>query len=507
MFPILRNHNLQAVLTGLLVAAPLAAQGGGAAAAAAPTGPVCDVEQMQPQQLALAAIGRQKVLSAKSPDEAMKSVRDGMKNVFDKATAANMLGRDYLSAQFMLLAVEFGGEKQTRGNLNLPGDKNAQVDLLVAADSLFTIVETAKPGCSEEIGQWREYKPYANRIKAAYDALAANNLDSAVASANRALIMSKSAPQAYDVLWRAAAAKNDEPNQIKYLKLAVEKLAADTMNAKIRSNLMFNLGRIQQGFAEKATGEAKTAHWKGATEAYMQVVKEHPASEEAPFALNGISNHWALTQDTIPSSHALAAAKAVTPKLSDMALAQAGMIAVRMQHTAEAAEFFKAATTANPYSREYMYNYAAVLFDLKRSQEMLPVVSKLMALDPSNPDNVLLYAYAYKGLADATTDAAMKKAFTDSTVAYSTKSDAMKHKVEFKNLERGAATTTLDVDVENRNTAAKTFTIEFEFLDKTGAVIEKKAVTIGPVAPNATGSGKVEIAKGGAAGVRYAPIP
>jgi hypothetical protein len=132
-----------------------------------------------------------------------------------------------------------------------------------------------------------------------------------------------------------------------------------------------------------------------------------------------------------------------------------------------------------------MYNYAAVLFDLKRSQEMLPVVSKLLQLDPSNPDNVLLYAYAYKGLSDATSDAAQKKAFTDSAIAYSSKSDLMKHKVEFKNLDRGKDATTLDVEIENKDKAAKSYTVEFEFLDKTGTVI----------------------AKGGVAGVRYAPIP
>jgi tetratricopeptide (TPR) repeat protein len=508
MFPILRNHHLQAVLTGLLVAAPLAAQGGGAAAAAAaPAGPVCDVEQMQPQQLALASIGRQKVISAKTPDDGMKNIRDGMKQVFDKATNANALGRDYLAAQFMLLAVEFGGEKQTRGNLNMPGDKAAQIDLLVTADSLLTLVEAAKPSCHEEISQWREYKPYANRIQAAYAALSANNLDSAVNSANRALIMSKSAPQAYDVLWRAAAAKNDEENQVKYLKIAVEKLAADTANAKIRSNLMFNLGRIQQGFAEKATGEKKTALWKGATDAYIQVVKEHPASQEAPFAINGVSNHWALTQDTSASVAVLVAVKPVMGRLTDMALAQAAIVAVRLQHNAEAGDLFKAATTANPYQREYLYNYSATLLELKRFNEMVPVVGKLLALDPSNPDNVLLYAYAYKGMADATTDAAMKKAYTDSAVVYSTKSDAMKHKVEIKNFDRGEAATTLDVEIENKDKAAKSYTVEVEFLDKTGTVIEKKAVTIGPVAPNAMGTGKVEISKGGAAGFRYAPLP
>ena len=101
----------------------------------------------------------------------------------------------------------------------------------------------------------------------------------------------------------------------------------------------------------------------------------------------------------------------------------------------------------------------------------------------------------------------MKKAYSDSAIAYISKSDGMKHKLEIKGFDRGDKATVLDVEIENKDKAAKSYTIEFEFLDKVGAVVEKKSVTIGPVAPAALGQGKIEIAKGGVAGMRYAPIP
>lgn len=503
------SHFLALPVALLTAAAPLAAQGAAAAtAAAAAAAPACDVEQMIPQPLALASIGRGKVLNAKTPDEGIKAVRDAFKNVYDKGTDKNALGRDYLAAQFMLLAIEYGGESQTRGNLNMPGDKAATVDLIVAADSILTMVEAAKPACKDEISQWREYKPYATRIKQAYDALNAKKLDEAVASASRAMILSKNAPQAYDVLWRVAAEKNDEDNQIKYLGIAIDKLGTtDTTNARVRSNLMFNLGRIQQGFAEKAAEPRKAQMYKGSAAAYLQVIKEYPASEEAPFAINGISVAWALTKDSTSSLQALEAMKPVIGKLSDLALAQAGVMAVRLQRGADAAALFKAATEANPYQREYLYNYAATLFDLKRSADMLPIVGRLLQVDPTNPDNVLLYAYAYKGLADSTKDAALKKAYTDSAVVYSAKSDGMKAKVTFTGFDRGKESTQIQGEVENRDKAAKSYTIDFEFVDKTGAVVEKKSVTVGPVAPNANATFSVEISKGGVAGVRYAPLP
>ncbi|MCC7195162.1 MAG: hypothetical protein IT356_06360 [Gemmatimonadaceae bacterium] len=485
----------------LLVALPVAAQ----QPAAAP--PACDVDQMSPGSLAIAAIARNKAVQAKSPDEGMKTVRDAMKNIFDKQSNENPIGRDYSAAQFMILAIEFGGEVQPRGNLNLPGDKKAPIDLVVAADSLFKIVETAKPGCKEDAEQWRQYKPYASRIKAGYEALAANQLDSAQHSAERAMILSREAPQAFDLLWRLAAARGDDATQLKYLRLTVDKLASDTANARTRANLLFNLGRIQQDLAEKAPAGQKAALLKGATDAYLEVISQYPGGEEAPYAVNGISVAWALTQD---STGALAAIKAALPQLShmsDQTASQMAILATRLNHSAEAAQFFKDAVDANPYWRDYLYNYAATLFDLKKPQEMLGVVGKLLDLDPSNPDNVLLNAYAYKGLADAATDAAIKKAYTDSAVAYTGKSDAMKTKVSFGSFDRGRAKTQLKGEIENRDKAARSYTLDLQFLDKSGAVIETKSVTVGPVAPNATGAFDVEVAKGGVMGVKYAPIP
>ena len=507
MFPANRVLALSGALLYCVLAADPAGAQQAAAVSAAAAAPVCDVEQMSPTPLAKAAIARNKVVSAKSAEDAMKGVREALKEVFDKGTATNPLGRDYVAAQFLILAVEFGGESQLRGDLNFPGDKKASLDLLVTADSLLDIVEAAKPLCMEETTQWREYKPFAKRIELAYGALQANQLDSAQRSVERALIMSDRAPQTYDVLWRIADARNDEPTQVKYLQLTVDKLAPDTANARTRSNLLFNLGRIQQGMAEKAEGARKAELYKAADKAYLEVVAEYPASQESPFAINAMSVAWAVTQDSSAAIKTLETIRPMLAKLGDVALGQAGFIAVRLNRTAEAASIFKAATEQNPYLRDYLYNYAATLFDLRRSAEMLPIVARLLAVDPSNPDNVLLYAYAFKGMADSTNDAAAKKAYTDSAVVYSTKSDGMKTKVLYTSIDRGREATTLQGEVENRGTAARTYTLEFEFVDTAGAVVEKKSVTVGPVAANGMSTFKVEIAKGGVAGVRYAPVP
>ena len=513
----IRLPRFAALVASVLATAPLAAQGGNAAAAA--QAPACDVDQMQPQTLAIAALGRSKVVGAKTPDDAQKGIRDALKNVFDAGSSKNALGRDYLAAQYFMLAIEYGGEVQTRGNLGMPGDKAATIDLVVAADSLLTSVEKAKPGCKDEIIQWREYKPFAGRVQAAYKVLQAAiaeqdptkkaaGLDSAERSANRAMILSKNAPQPYDINWRIKQARGDEDGTISFLKLAIEKLAADTSNARIRSNLMFNMGRMQQQFADKASEPRKSQLYKGAGEAYVSVMKEMPASAEAPFAVNGVSVVWALSKDSTVALQGLAQCKANMAKFNDLALAQCGVIATRLTRGADAAEMFKAATAINPYSRDFLYNYAATLFDLKRSQEMLGVVNRLVAMDPSNPDNLMLYAYAYRGLSDSTKDAALKKAYLDSATAWGTKSDRMTVKLVYTSFDRGTDATQLQGEIENRdNRGPKSFNVEFEFLDKSGNVIEAKTASVGPIAPNASGTFSVDIAKGGVWGVRYKPLP
>ena len=100
-------------LSLIALAAPIgvaAAQEQKPAAAQQPAAPSCPIDLMQPQQIGIANISRQKVLNAKSPDDAKKAVRDASKLLFDDKAKANILGRDYLLAQYLTLAIEHNGE-------------------------------------------------------------------------------------------------------------------------------------------------------------------------------------------------------------------------------------------------------------------------------------------------------------------------------------------------------------------------------------------------------------
>ena len=493
-------------------AASLAAQQPAAtpAASAAPKIPDCPIDVNTPKEVAIANLQRQKLINATNDAVATAAVRDAVRGLYDSRAAANPLGRDWVLAQILVLAVDHGGDQRTRGDLGLPGaSKTDKIDMLVMIDSLMTIVEKGNPQCAPEAGEWRQYHPYSITVQAAYKALSAGQTGAADSLARRALIVYRNGVQPYDILWRTAKTKGDEAATLKYLQLTAEKLSGDTINAAVRSNLLYNLGRVNQEYAEKTTDPAKKAeYYRASAKWYLTQLTENPSSDETSFSLSGISNAAAMLKDSTLNLGALKVVMATPEKYDEMTLAQAGVIATRAQNQVDAVKLFGAASKLNPYSRDYLYNVAATLYDAKQPAEMIPVVRKLLLLDPGNPDNLMLYAYAYNGLSKAEKDPAKKKMLLDSMVFYNKTSDEMPQKVTYVELGRLKDRTLLKGQVENRTKVARTVTLDFEFLDKSGAVMGTKQTTIvGPIAPGATKDFSLEFPMGGVYGVRYAPLP
>ena len=495
-------------LIGFLAASMAAQQP--AATPAAPKTPDCPIDVNTPKEVAIANLQRQKLINATNDAVATTAVKDAIRGLYDSRSAANPLGRDWVLAQILTLATDHGGDLRTRGDLGLPGaNKTDKVDMLVMIDSLLTIVEKGNPLCVPEATEWRQYHPYSTTIQAAYKAMGAGQTGAADSLARRALLVYRDGVQPYDILWRTAKTKGDEASTLKYLQLTAEKLAGDTINAAVRSNLLYNLGRVNQEYGEKTADPAKKAdYYRAAAKWYLAEVTEYPSASETSFALSGIGAAAAVLKDSTLNLGALKIIMATPEKYDEMTLAQAGVIATRSQNHVDAVKLFGAASKLNPYSRDYLYNVAATLYDAKQPAEMVAVVSKLLLLDPGNPDNLMLYAYAYNGLSKAEKDPAKKKMLLDSMVFYNKKSDEMPQKVTYLELNRLKDRTSLRGEVENRTKAERTVTIDFEFLDKNGAVMGPKQTTIvGPIAGGATKEFTVELPFGGVFGVRYAPLP
>jgi hypothetical protein len=177
----------------------------------------------------------------------------------------------------------------------------------------------------------------------------------------------------------------------------------------------------------------------------------------------------------------------------------------------------------------------------------LPVVNKLVKVDPANPDNYQLLALAYNSIqkdyqakaktydnkvkelgqrANTSKSAAVQKAaidsvpkftplakaygdsvkmFVDSALKYNTAMQQMPVKVEFTEFTANDAKTTIGGRISNLTDADKSVTLKLEFVDKAGNVVSTqdvpvtvKAKSSAPFSATGTGAGIVAF--------RYGPI-
>jgi tetratricopeptide (TPR) repeat protein len=472
------------------------------AAAAAPVDS-CPIELMQPTGLGIAYLQRPKLASVKSADDANKVMRDVSKLLFDDKQKSNPMGRDMLLAQFVTFYVQFA-DSAKRGDIGFPGEKTQYVDMLKLSDSLFTIIENAEPKCRRTTLSWRNYKTFTDRITAAYAAVNAGAADTAEKLAKRAMILNHSGPQPYDVLWRVAKIRNDEAQVISYLQTATDKLEGDTLNGNIRLGLLFQLGLLQQEFGEAKTDKtAKDNLYRGAAKAFLQVLREFPSSDDAAAAMQGIQISAAIVGDTSISNAAVVIVKASPDKFTDQTLARAGMLSTAANKTEDAVMFFAAADKLNPYSRDYLYSLAAMMYTAKQTAEIIPIVHRLVELDPSNPDDLTLFTLAFSALSKSSKDPAVTKAAIDSVMYFGKLAEEMPQHVAISAIERQAKRTLLMGTVENRTKVAASYSIKFDFLGKDGVVLQTETATVANVAPGATGNFKLDIPIGGVLGVRY----
>jgi tetratricopeptide (TPR) repeat protein len=193
-------------------------------------------------------------------------------------------------------------------------------------------------------------------------------------------------------------------------------------------------------------------------------------------------------------------------KYGEISLVHAGVVATRNGHQADAIKLFDAALTQNPYSRDAINNLAATYIQNNEFPKAFPLIDRLIAIDPSNPDNPLLYAFAYQGLYKGTKDKKLQKIYTDSLVYFNDKSENAIVKIGVSEFTRRPNETLLAGTIENRGKTPKTYTLIVEFLDKSGNVVSTETATVGPVAPKANQTFKIRSEKGGAYGYRYKPL-
>lgn len=504
--------SLRSAIPALLCAAGVAgAQGTPPATASA--APACDPGVSQAVAKATLFL-QQAAASVKAKQDASKSLKLAIGALTapskDAKEAADSVGRAYYLGQAYILILQQPGVAMTgpRASYGIATEPTANIDLLAAADTAFTMVEHAQPGCKAEIAEWREQKPWLDAINGAIAAVNAEHFDSAEVFARRALTIDRRAPYAYTVLASVASNKNDFKTATDMMRKAIVAASADTIYADAKQNAMYDLANTLYTQYDAATGADKAAIGQQSIEAWEAYIAI--GTHDARVARGElVASQIALAlKDTTQYTRIYAPVVADPAKFGDHAVLNAGVIATQAGRTADAVKLFGAVVNRNPYQRDALKNLAASYVGNKQPEKVAPVVDKLVALDPNNASNWLLYAYGYSGLLKDAKEKTLTKAYTDSLVKYNTKSEKMTPNLEVREftVDAAAKSATLGGTIENRGAAAKSYTIQVEFLDKTGAVVGSQSVSVGPVAPKANAPFKATAQAADVVGYRYKPI-
>ena len=193
-------------------------------------------------------------------------------------------------------------------------------------------------------------------------------------------------------------------------------------------------------------------------------------------------------------------------KFSADQLFEAASNAAATGHDPDAAKLFENGLKKNPYHRVALLNYANVLFTLKDTERMAPIVARLIEVDPNFDRGYRLMAGLWQLRARAESDAVKKKPANDSVLYYLEKQTKTNPRVDITLAQRSANAYSVQGTVSNEGSATSSWTMKIELLDAAGAVVATKDVAIGPVDAGGNTTFAVKLDAPKAVAYRYAPL-
>lgn len=501
------HYRFLAAATIVVGAIPALAQTPPAAPVASAAG-ACEIDQNKPKELALATLSITAANAAMNGGDPTRNLKD----VVSRLNAPtfkndNPLGRAFLLASAYVMLLEQPGIQpiSPRAAVGLTTDPTGTIDLYAAADSAITVVENSSPACAAFIAPFRRQKAWLDVTNAAINALNANKLDSAEIYAKRSLTLEKNSPYPYTVLASIAKSKKDYPAMVEYSKKVVTTAGEDTSYTDVKERAQYELAAALSDRVKAATGAEKKTLAREAIAAWTPLAISQDMIQ-GTFAVKNLEELYVAAGDSAQLGKIYADMLTNPSKYGEGSLLQAGVVASHFNRPADAAKLFDEALKRNPYSRDALNNIAASLIQANQVDRAIPYIDKLVTIDPNNPDNYMLYAFSYAGKLKGKVDAKTQRTYNDSLVYWNNKAEKMPLKVSFKEFSRTGEGTTVGGEIENRGTAAKTYTLTLEFLGPGGEVISTETATVGPVAPKGKKEFKIETSKTGIAGYRYKPI-
>jgi len=537
-----------------------------AAAGAQGTAPDCNVDENTTVSMAVFALMAAQQQGT-APAEVKKQLTTAIGRLFtDDAQAArdnarNPVGRAFILGKIYMMWLSQEGQPvvTTRGALGFKTNPTGEANLAVGIDSAFKVVEEKLPQCVPLTSQWRQQGGWVRLVQQAMDYANNNKIDSADIVAHQALMISPTAPYSHLVLGNVAAQRNKNMEAIQQYKDALAEAEKDTIFQDVRRTILYTLGNFASDAGQVDTVTANKKMYLAEAKAAFEALQKDPGKNYADAARQGLTSVLRAAGDTA-AIHAACADQVANPaKYPFLALVQCGVTLSEIDDIANAAKVFDAATTMNPYHRDGLYNAALTQIRgaekvtndtsssaaemaaaVTRLEGVLPIIDRLVAVDPNNPDDLRLYVHVYNGMrkyqiskskafgdsankltsSKKAADIAHRRQLIDSAakwgptqqvslnklVDWNTKADSMPIKVEFTEFTPGATKTSLSGDIINRTDKERSYILDVEFLDKTGKVVATGKATVDKVPANGRGNFALTSTAPDIAAFRYAKI-
>ena len=469
----------------------------------------CAIDEGKPKEVATANFMLAQARGLQGPKK-VESVKKIVKSLTEKNDKQeNPVGRNFELAKALFVIVNDTTlpTTMTRGDLGFATNPAATVDVAVLADSVARLVEATNPACAAATDEFRRQVGWLRVTQKASALFNAGQYDSAGYYAERSRMLAPQTPYSYSILASLAQRSNDIPKAVDLTRQAAEVAKSDTIFGEQRRLSLFNLGILVGSQAEGATGDQqKQLAQQSVTALRTFIAEAKPGDENLPGARTSLARMLALAGDSAGVNATYSAVLANPSQYTEFEVVQAGLTASRAGRDADAITLFKSAVSQNPNGRDALYNLAASDFNAGKYTDALPVVKKLVEIDPNNPEAWRIMAGAYQGLNKAEKNTKIKAALTDTLLKAYNKYEKMPTVLTIKSFNKDAESATFAGTIENRGTAPGTYAVTVEFLDKQGNVVTTQTTNVGPVAPKAKADFKVQGQGAGIVAFRYKPL-
>jgi len=356
---------------------------------------------------------------------------DAQKNALKKAIeklsrrpdyyAPNQNAMNFLLGQALILWSNQPGEPESvrRGDIGFLGEKDQQINLLKAADSVFSIVEKGQPACAEQTSIYRRsaWARYINRVGPLINA---DKLDSATAVLEQSKVIFRDSPYTFYFEGQITYRKDEYAKAAEAFTMAASKGAAELANDSTFAGMTeystffaaYSLSRA----AATQSGADQAASFKKVAAQYSTYLKSFHCGSWAENASTGLFDALRSASDTAGMRVAFETMAKEQRPCSDVWWYNGARDASEVELNDLAIQLADKAVAYSPWSAA-LGNAGGAYWKAKAWLKLEPIAQRMTQVAPNSPDNWQMLALAYQGLNESATTPAAKKAYSDSLVS------------------------------------------------------------------------------------------